>query len=212
MMEAIAEPPDPSRHPLFCESGVTENQQLRPDLFVPRVRCGGISPADAPAAGAADGAAGPAGADRRGVAARRAELDLARIRHAGRCLALFRPVPASRHPADAVDQRAVCKAYPRVAEAAREAGWEFMGHAWEQMPTHNVADQRAMIAKSLDMLERFAGTRPRGWLGAGLTETLETPESLAEAGVEYVGDWVTTSRPKSAPSTGRSSRCPIRSN
>jgi hypothetical protein len=30
----------------------------------------------------------------------------------------------------------VCAAYPRVAEAARAAGWEFMGHAWEQMPIH----------------------------------------------------------------------------
>src|SRR5215468_2946831 len=57
----------------------------------------------------------------------------------------------------------VCEAYERVASAAREAGWEFMGHAWEQMPIHKVADQRAMIAKSLDTLERFAGRRPIGW-------------------------------------------------
>ncbi len=55
---------------------------------------------------AADGAAGPAGADRAGAAARRAELGLARIRHAGRRLALFRPVPQARHPPDRVDQRA----------------------------------------------------------------------------------------------------------
>ena len=89
----------------------------------------------------------------------------------------------------------VCEAYPRVAAAAREAGWEFMGHAWEQMPIHKVADQKAMIGKSLDTLGRFAGTRPRGWLGPGLTETYETPELLAEAGIEYVGDWVYDDEP-----------------
>ena len=37
-----------------------------------------------------------------------------------------------------------------------------MGHAWEQMPIHKVEGQGAMIGKSLDTLERFAGTRP-GW-------------------------------------------------
>jgi allantoinase len=73
----------------------------------------------------------------------------------------------------------VCAAYERVASAARDADWEFVGHAWEQLPIHKVDDQRAMIAKSLDALEHFTGTRPRGWLGPGLTETFETPELLA---------------------------------
>jgi peptidoglycan/xylan/chitin deacetylase (PgdA/CDA1 family) len=89
----------------------------------------------------------------------------------------------------------VCLAYERVAAAAREARWEFMGHAWEQMPIHKVDDQKAMIEKSLDTIERFAGTRPRGWLGPGLTETHETPELLAEAGIEYIGDWVYDDEP-----------------
>src|SRR5208282_1270740 len=70
----------------------------------------------------------------------------------------------------------VCREYRRVARAARDAGWEFMGHAWEQMPIHKVDDQAVMIAKSLDTLARFAGTRPVGWLGPGLTETYEPTE------------------------------------
>jgi allantoinase len=89
----------------------------------------------------------------------------------------------------------VCETYERVASAARAAAWEFMGHAWEQMPIHKVDDQRAMIAKSLDTLERFAGARPRGWLGPGLTQTYETPELLVEAGIEYIGDWVYDDEP-----------------
>jgi allantoinase len=89
----------------------------------------------------------------------------------------------------------VCEQYPRVAAAAREAGWEFMGHAWEQMPIHLVDDQAAMIEKSLNTLEHFAGTRPRGWLGPGLTETYETPDLLAQTGIEYIGDWVYDDEP-----------------
>ena len=89
----------------------------------------------------------------------------------------------------------VCEEYPRVAGAARDAGWEFMGHAWEQMPIHRVEDQQAMIARSLDTLERFSGARPVGWLGPGLTQTEETPDLLAAAGVEYIGDWVYDDEP-----------------
>ena len=89
----------------------------------------------------------------------------------------------------------VCEEYERVARAARDAGWEFMGHAWEQMPIHRVEDQKAMIEQSLDMLERFTGERPVGWLGPGLTETEDTPELLAAAGIKYIGDWVYDDEP-----------------
>ncbi len=89
----------------------------------------------------------------------------------------------------------VCLDYERVAKQALDAGWEFMGHAYEQMPIHKVDNQRDMIFKSMDLLETFTGRRPRGWLGPGLTQTFETPEILAEAGVKYIGDWVWDDEP-----------------
>jgi len=89
----------------------------------------------------------------------------------------------------------VCSDYPRVAGACRDAGWEFMGHSWEQGPIHLEADQRGMISRSMDALERFTGKRALGWLGPGLTQTLETPDYLAEAGVRYIGDWVYDDEP-----------------
>jgi len=89
----------------------------------------------------------------------------------------------------------VCDDYERVAAAARDAGWEFMGHAWEQGPIHKETDQRGMIHRSMDRLQAFTGTRPVGWLGPGLTQTLDTPELLAEAGVHYIGDWVWDDEP-----------------
>ena len=69
-----------------------------------------------------------------------------------------------------------------------------------------------MIGKCMDVLTRFTGKPPVGWLGPGLTQTYETPEILAEAGIKYVGDWVWDDEPvKSRRRKGRSSRCPIRS-
>jgi allantoinase len=89
----------------------------------------------------------------------------------------------------------VCVDYERVAREARDSGWEPMGHAYEQMPIHKVEDQKGMIGKAMDTLEGFWGKRPIGWLGPGLTQTFETPELLAEAGVKYIGDWVYDDEP-----------------
>jgi len=85
--------------------------------------------------------------------------------------------------------------YTRVAEEARSAGWEFMGHAYDQMPIHKHDNQKDMINRSMDILQRFTGKRPVGWLGPGLTQTYETPDLLAEAGVKYIGDWVYDDEP-----------------
>ena len=89
----------------------------------------------------------------------------------------------------------VCVDYPRVAQVCKDAGWEFMGHSYEQGPIHREEDQPAMIRRSLDTIEKFTGKRPVGWLGPGLTQTLDTPENLAAAGVKYIGDWVYDDEP-----------------
>lgn len=89
----------------------------------------------------------------------------------------------------------VCTAYPRIARAAHAAGWEFMGHGFVQVPTHRVENQRAMIRKTIDAVRETTGAPCVGWLGPGLTETLETPDLLAEAGIRYIGDWVVDDLP-----------------
>src|SRR5205823_12080554 len=49
--------------------------------------------------------------------------------------------------------------------------------------------------RSVQVIERFTGSKPVGWLGPGLTETADTPEHLAAAGVKYIGDWVYDDEP-----------------
>lgn len=89
----------------------------------------------------------------------------------------------------------VCNEYPRVAQAAHDAGWEFMGHGFVQVPTHREPDQRRMIADTVATITRFTGAPPVGWLGPGLTETLETPDLLAQAGIRYIADFVVDDLP-----------------
>jgi len=89
----------------------------------------------------------------------------------------------------------VCRSYPRVAGAAKDAGWEFMGHGYVQRPMHHVEDQPAAIRDTLEAIREFTGRAPRGWESPGLTETPETIDHLAAAGIEYVADWVVDDQP-----------------
>ncbi|MDB5854593.1 MAG: hypothetical protein JWR22_2634 [Herminiimonas sp.] len=90
-----------------------------------------------------------------------------------------------------------CKLYASACTAALEAGWEFMGHGFEQKPMHRVEDQAAAIRQTVDAIREFTGKPPRGWESPGLTETAQTIDLLAEAGIEYVADWVLDDQPVS---------------
>jgi peptidoglycan/xylan/chitin deacetylase (PgdA/CDA1 family) len=103
-------------------------------------------------------------------------------------------------PTLAINAR-VCEDYVRVAEQAKTDGWEFMGHAYQQGPIHKVDDQAAMIKHTVQVIERFTGEKPIGWLGPGLTQTLETPDLLAAAGIKYIGDWVYDDEPTTIRTT-----------
>jgi peptidoglycan/xylan/chitin deacetylase (PgdA/CDA1 family) len=88
-----------------------------------------------------------------------------------------------------------CSLYGEACRAALEAGWEFMGHGFVQRPMHRLEDQRAAIRDTVAAIKDFAGKPPRGWESPGLTETDETLDLLAEAGIEYVADWVMDEQP-----------------
>jgi len=88
-----------------------------------------------------------------------------------------------------------CSVYREACVAARDAGWDFMGHGFVQKPMHRVDDQRAAIADTIGAITELTGKPPRGWESPGLTETDETVDLLAEAGIEYVADWVLDEQP-----------------
>jgi allantoinase len=100
-----------------------------------------------------------------------------------------------RIPAVLAINGAAIQTYEPIALAAKERGWEFMGHGFGQKNMQKVPDERADIVKTTDAIRKFTGRAPRGWLGPGLTETWDTPDILAEEGYEYVSDWVLDDQP-----------------
>ncbi|HXF88573.1 MAG TPA: polysaccharide deacetylase family protein [Xanthobacteraceae bacterium] len=88
-----------------------------------------------------------------------------------------------------------CETYPEVIRAVADAGWEINAHSFEQIPMHKLDDERAVIFKTMDVISKFWGRRPRGWFGPGLTQTYDTVDYLSEAGIEYIGDWALDDEP-----------------
>ena len=89
----------------------------------------------------------------------------------------------------------VCHSYPQLVRESLESGWEMMGHSYIQRVINKEPDERATIRRTIDTIQEFTGQPLRGWMGPGLAETFETPDILAEEGIEYVCDWCNDDQP-----------------
>jgi len=98
-------------------------------------------------------------------------------------------------PASTMLNASVIDVYPRAAEVMLQAGWEFIGHGWTQKALQNEPDEAAVIEKCMEKIKKFTGKPMRGWMGAGLSETMDTPDVLKSRGVEYTCDWVVDDLP-----------------
>jgi allantoinase len=88
--------------------------------------------------------------------------------------------------------------YPQIIEAGSERGWAWLAHGRNNstLQAGMSADaERAYLAEVVETIERAIGSRPRGWLGPGLTETFLTPRLLRELGLSYVLDWTNDDQP-----------------
>lgn len=88
-----------------------------------------------------------------------------------------------------------CNLYQDACGAARDANWEFMCHGYVQAPMHTIKNERKAIADTIQAITEFTKVRPRGWESPGLTETDQTLDLLAEAGIEYVANWPLDDQP-----------------
>lgn len=92
----------------------------------------------------------------------------------------------------------VCGQYPRIVEAGNELGWEWMGHGSTNSVLFNDQpedEERRLIGDIVSTIAQGTGSAPKGWLGPALSESFNTPDILAENGIEYVCDWVNDEQP-----------------
>ena len=89
----------------------------------------------------------------------------------------------------------VCDAYPQIVDACIDAGWDTAGHGWIQKALPACDDPKGDVFRTYARIAEYTGTPPRGWLGPALAETWDTVDWLAEAGYDYVADWVLDDQP-----------------
>lgn len=92
----------------------------------------------------------------------------------------------------------VCREYPAIIEEGNKRGWEWMGHGHNNsqlLPGLDEDAERSLINDVLAAIESGTGIRPKGWLGPYVSETYNTPDLLAEAGIEYLCDFCCDDQP-----------------
>lgn len=92
----------------------------------------------------------------------------------------------------------VCTAYPEIIEAGVARNWAWVAHGQTNsifQSGMSLEEEQQFLADMFATLDASLPSRPRGWLGTGLTETSETPRLLAEAGFTYLLDWCADDQP-----------------
>ncbi len=94
---------------------------------------------------------------------------------------------------------AIAERYPQLVQDIVAAGHEIIAHSTDMngtiASTLPEEDEKALIAGSLDALEKVAGTRPTGWLSIARSQSFNTHKLLKEAGLDYCCDWVNDELP-----------------
>jgi peptidoglycan/xylan/chitin deacetylase (PgdA/CDA1 family) len=86
----------------------------------------------------------------------------------------------------------VCREYPQIIKEGNSRKWEWGAQGDNNTSVPALMDeafQRSFIQRNVGIIEAATGTRPKGWLSMFLAESLQTPDLLAEAGIEYVSNY-----------------------
>lgn len=92
----------------------------------------------------------------------------------------------------------VAEEHPQIIKAGVERDWAWLAHGRTNSILHTGlerAEERQTLTEIADTIEAATGRRPKGWMGPALTETVHTPELLAELGFQYVLDWTNDDQP-----------------
>lgn len=117
------------------------------------------------------------------------------LRDYGNRVGIFRVMKAlEKHGirASAPVNAAVALRYPSLVQEIREKRWELIGHGLDMDHLHyeGMSGEKDLVSRSIAALGKT-----RGWLSPGKSESSQTPDLLAECGIEYICDWVNDDLP-----------------
>ena len=93
---------------------------------------------------------------------------------------------------------AVFAHYPDIGKSMADRGWEIMSHGiynTRYLSSMTADDERDFYQDCTDALHRHTGQRLRGMLGPAVSNSVRTPDLMAEAGLTYHADWLHDDQP-----------------
>ncbi len=93
---------------------------------------------------------------------------------------------------------AVFDHYPEVGAAMIERGWEIMSHGiynTRYISSLTPDEERAFYRECIDALREHTGEQLRGMLGPAVSNSIASPDLMAEAGLTYHADWFHDDQP-----------------
>jgi len=94
---------------------------------------------------------------------------------------------------------AVATRYPALIEEINARAWEIIAHGVDMDKLHygGLAPdaERALVQEAVGTLRQRSGQKITGWLSPGKSESGNTLDLLAEAGIAYVCDWINDDMP-----------------
>ena len=115
---------------------------------------------------------------------------------AWRCLELFDSLGL---PAAALINTALYDHCPELVAACVARGDELVGHGHsnaERQGALNEADERALLQQCRDRMQTESGQAAAGWLSPWISESVHTPDLLAETGFGYTLNWCHDDQPQ----------------
>jgi len=93
---------------------------------------------------------------------------------------------------------AVYEHFPAIRDACEARGWDTLCHGVYNTQYHwdlTEDEERTIIADCVATWRRYSGREIKGWLSPANTNTVNTPDLLAEAGILYYCDWFHDDQP-----------------
>ena len=112
-----------------------------------------------------------------------------------RCLELF---DALKLPVGALINTALYDYCPEVIEAFVKRGDELIGHGHtnsERQGDIKPEEEKALLRYCRERIRKESGAAPAGWLSPWISESLATPDLLAETGYRYTLNWCHDDQP-----------------
>jgi len=105
---------------------------------------------------------------------------------------LFEILDELKLPSSILLNSAVCYHYPDIVEKIKQRGDDVICHGRTTAELHTPMwenDEVRAIKESTEVIAKYIGKRPTGWMGPAALESKVTPDLLKEAGYTHLLDW-----------------------